>query len=173
MGKEYYELTRGKRVCDLLYKDVYPEPEYTQEICFVYRDFPDSLTNSIQVFLSKLGTGIDYELLVVYLGPDSKKKIRITILDPSYHLYSTIVDVLDQLTEDNSMRYNDFVQCSSEFPHKTFNILGDLGGGWWRLDSHTFQYMYLSDAKPDIHWDGEEIQMYYGDNKLSVHAPIV
>lgn len=185
MGQEYYEMTRGKRVCDLLYKDVYPEPEYTQEICFVYRDFLDS-THGVQVFLLKLGTGMDYELLVLY----RQKKIRITILDPSYDLYSTIVDVLDQLTEDNvdtSMRYNDFVQCSSEFAHmdpqlcrdyydnswEASKILGDLGGGWWRLDSTTFQYMHLSDFVPDISRNEEEIQMYYGDNKLSLHDLIV
>ena len=183
MGKEYYELTRGKRMCDLLYKDVYPEPEYTQEICFVYRDFLDS-TNGIQIFLLKLGTGIDYELLVVR-RERLPQNIRITILDPSYDLYSTIVDVLDEMTEDNTMRYNDFVQCSSEFAHmdpqlcrnyydnswEASNVLGDLGGGWWRLDSTAFQYMHLSDSIPAecCAVQGDEIHMYYGDNKLRVH----
>jgi len=158
--KRYYELTRGKPVWDVTYQDLYPNPIYTQEIGFIYRDF----------LMDDALEPVGVRLLFVAADAVEVQATGLSLSATRYgveshgDLYNTIIEILDNITEEHQdvlqeACYRDYVYCSrnggdvdplscrkyarkdsvdSEDPTHQ-----DLGGGWFVCNDYTVSYMRL------------------------------
>jgi hypothetical protein len=160
MPRKYYELTRGKPVWKVTYQDLYPNPLYTQEIGFIYRDF----------LMDDALEPVGVRLLFVAADAVEVQATGLSLSATRYgveshgDLYSTIIEILDNITEEHQdvlqeACYRDYVYCSrdggdvdplscrkyarkdsvdSEDPTHQ-----DLGGGWFVCNDYTVSYMCL------------------------------
>jgi hypothetical protein len=162
-SRRYYELTRGKCAWEVAYKDVYPDPTYTHDIMFVYRDFvPLNYDPAFPVCGIRLWIPSEREIIAESVGrPQTPICVAVDLTpDTGLDRMSVLAVVLEHLTEawyhdmcpSETVTFDDYIQCSPDYvdqpPCACRNYAEKkgtyaLGGGWYQLDSYPLQYMSI------------------------------
>jgi len=159
MCSRYYALTRGKRVDEVRYKDMYPNPEYERAIGYIYRDVvSDHDVRGVKIYAPSY-----HELWVEITTHHGTLTRTQWTLDhepepeSNPDFYTLINTVLDHAVDSASATCLDYVQCSENFheidprechKYRDMDIAGDqyvLGNGWFVFHDQVFQYMVVSE----------------------------